>query len=471
MNTVQDKPDVFADRALVQKYSGRGPRYTSYPTAPEWTEGVGEAAYWRHIRATNAEAVPRPLSLYIHIPFCEERCSYCACNVIITRREDVADHYVDLVSKEVDLIAPEISKLRHVNQFHLGGGTPTQLSPRSLERLLDRFAVHFMFEESAERSIEVDLRVTNADHLRVLRDHQFNRISMGVQDFSEETQKAINRPQGVDETREFIRLCREYGFESVNIDLVYGLPFQTADSFARTMEIVYEIDPDRIALYNYAHLPAKIPHQRRIQEAWLPDAEERFAIFKRAVEGFTQNGYVYIGMDHFAKPTDELTRAQREGTLQRNFMGFTTRAGADLYAFGTSSISSLPALYVQNVKKLKPYGDAVTAGRLPIERGMELTRDDRIRRWVIMELMCNLRVSARRFAELWGEDFHAYFAEELPRLRPFIADGLVNPGLSEEIRVTEMGQIIVRPVAMIFDAYLNFARKAGASTPVFSRTL
>ncbi|HOL95448.1 MAG TPA: oxygen-independent coproporphyrinogen III oxidase [bacterium] len=471
MSTVHYKPEWMTERALVQKYSGRGPRYTSYPTAPEWTDGVGEAEYWRHIQVTNAVEHSRPLSLYIHIPFCEERCSYCACNVIITRRQDVADNYVELVLKEVDLIAPEISKKRRVNQFHLGGGTPTQLSPGSLGRLLDRFADHFTFEETAERSIEVDLRVTNVEHLQVLREHQFNRISMGVQDFSEETQRAINRPQSIDATRAFIHLCREYGFDSINIDLVYGLPFQTADSFKWTLETVYEIDPDRIALYNYAHLPAKIPHQRRIQETWLPDAEERFAIFKEAVEGFTQNGYVYIGLDHFAKPTDELTLAQQEGTLQRNFMGFTTRAGADLYAFGTSSISSLPALYVQNVKKLKTYGDAVTAGRLPIERGMELTRDDRIRRWVIMELMCNLRVSTRRFQEMWGEDFHAYFAEELPRLQPFIADGLVSPDLSTEIRVTSLGQIMVRPVAMIFDAYLNFARKAGRAAPVFSRTL
>lgn len=468
-------PNVNADlglvRPLIHKYAGRGPRYTSYPTAPEWTEAVGEREYWKHIRTTNAETNPRPLSLYIHIPFCSERCHFCACNVIITTREDIADRYVDAVSREVGLVAAEISERRKVNQFHLGGGTPTHLSPASLARLLENTARHFTFEEEAERSIEVDLRVTHEEHLDVLRRMGFNRISMGVQDFSPETQVIINRPQSIEETREFIGLCRRKGFESVNIDLVYGLPLQTAASFAQTLDTIYEIEPDRIALYNWAYLPKKLGHQRRIDESTLPSAEERFAIFLSAVEGFTSHGYVYIGMDHFARPSDELTLAQREGTLQRNFMGFTTRAGADLYAFGVSSISSLDSIYVQNVKKLKSYNDAVQEGRLPIERGLELTRDDRIRRWTIMELMCNLRISLPRFSEVWGEDFHQYFREEIPRLQPFIGDGLLEPDLSREIRVTGLGQIIIRPIAMIFDAYLTRAMKTEQTTPVFSRTL
>ncbi|MGC9327321.1 MAG: oxygen-independent coproporphyrinogen III oxidase [Candidatus Hinthialibacter sp.] len=465
------KTDLGPLSELIHKYAGRGPRYTSYPTAPEWTEAVGEQEYWKHIKKTNAEENPRPLSLYIHIPFCAERCTFCACNVIITQREDVADGYVDLVCNEADIIAQHISGRRRVNQFHLGGGTPTHLSPRTLERLLTHVSSRFYFDDEPERSIEVDLRVTNEEHLDVLRRCGFNRISMGVQDFSPETQEIINRRQTVEETRNFIELCRRKGFESVNIDLVYGLPLQSVESFGRTLDVVYDISPDRIALYNWAYLPKKLAHQRRIDESTLPGADERFAIFRSAVEGFTSHGYVYIGMDHFAKPTDELTLAQQEGTLQRNFMGFTTRAGSDLYAFGVSSISSLDSIYVQNIKKLKSYGDCIREGRLPVERGLELTRDDRIRRWVIMELMCNLHVSVQRFRGVWGEDFYSYFAEEIPRLQPFIADGLVEKDITKEVRVTDLGQIIIRPIAMVFDAYLTRAMKTGQTTPVFSKTL
>jgi oxygen-independent coproporphyrinogen-3 oxidase len=459
------------NRELVEKYNLRGPRYTSYPTAPEWTERVGSREYWKHINQTNKNGSNFPLSLYIHIPFCSERCYYCACNVIITQREDVADHYVDLVSKEADLIAPKLPPERRVIQFHLGGGTPTHLSPSSLRRLLEKMDSHFTFTSDAERSVEVDLRVTTEDHLKVLREHEFNRISTGVQDFFHQTQLAIHRVQSIEETHKFLSLCREYGFKSINIDLVYGLPYQTAHTFDRTLDTIFEVDPDRIALYNYAYLPAKLPYQRRIEESTLPNADERFTIFNLAVERFAEYGWVYIGMDHFAKSDDELTLAQKEGTLQRNFMGFTTRAGTDLYAFGVSSITSLPSLYVQNTKNLRRYEDALNNGDLPVERGVELTQDDRIRRWVIMELMCNLRVSVVRFKYVWGEDFHHYFAEELPQLQPFIDDGLVNADISREIRVTELGRIIVRPVAMIFDRYLAEARKKGKSTPVFSRTV
>ncbi len=462
------------DQDLVKKYNIRGPRYTSYPTAPEWTNQLGPKEYkeyWKHIEATNTPENDQPLSLYIHIPFCSERCYYCACNVIITNRKDVAGHYVDLLSKEVELIASKISPKRQVIQFHLGGGTPTHLSPAMLSRLLEKMAKHFNFTEDAELSVEVDLRVTTSEHLHVLRQYGFNRISTGVQDFYEQTQVAINRVQSVEATQSFLTLCREYGFQSINIDLVYGLPYQTVHTFDYTLETIFQIDPDRIALYNYAYLPSKLPYQKRIDESTLPSADTRFSVFNLAVDRFTQNGWIYIGMDHFAKPSDELTIAQKEGTLQRNFMGFTTRAGADLYAFGVSSISSLPALYVQNTKNLKRYEDALNANNLPIERGIELSRDDQIRRWVIMELMCNLRIWIDRFRYVWGEDFHQYFAEELPHLEPFIDDGLVDPDLSKQIRVTDLGRIIVRPIAMTFDKYLMEARKKGKSSSVFSRTM
>ena len=308
------------DRGLVEKYTLRGPRYTSYPTAPEWTERVGEAAYWKHVAETNAEGQGNPLSIYIHVPFCRERCSYCACNVIITPHLWVSDQYVDYVNREIDLAAPKISPQRRVVQFHLGGGTPTHLQPESLHRMLSHVESRFTFSDDPERSIEIDPRVTHPEHLDVLRDHGFNRISFGVEDFFHKTQEAINRIQEIDQTKEMVNLCRDKGFDSLNIDLVYGLPHQTQRTFEYTADVICEIDPDRIALYNYAHLPKKVPNQRRIDAAWLPDADERFAIFKTAIEQFTEHGFAYIGLDHFAKPEDELTRARQEGTLQRNFM-------------------------------------------------------------------------------------------------------------------------------------------------------
>ncbi len=460
------------DLSLIEKYTLRGPRYTSYPTAPMWRETVGEDQFWKHVDITNQPGNDsRPISVYIHVPFCAQRCYYCACNVIITNREDVCDKYVDTVSREASLVAPKLMPERKVIQFHLGGGTPTTLTPSSMARLFDNYFDLFNLDQNSEKSIEVDSRVTTSDHVKVLSEYGFNRISLGVEDFYEETQIAINRMQDAEETYQFVLECREHGFESVNIDLVYGLPHQTLNTFHQTLDTIFRISPDRIALYNYAHLPAKVPHQRKIDEDWLPDASLRVDIFKVAVERFIEEGYEYIGMDHFAKPMDELTLAQKEGTLQRNFMGFTTRAGADLYSFGTSAISNLPALYTQNVKKLKTYNDMVESGKLPIERGIELSRDDQIRRWVIGELMCNLGVSYSHFQQQWGEDFESYFSEELDQLQPFIRDGLIKPDLSNELRVTDIGQIIIRPVAMTFDWYLSQARKKKSTSPVFSNTL
>lgn len=471
MTTAPSAHKTGIDLDLINRYSLRGPRYTSYPTAPEWTEDIGEEAYWRHIESTNGAEAREPISLYIHVPFCSERCYFCGCNVIITNRDDIHNNYVDLVNIEAARVAEKINTSRPVTQFHLGGGTPTEISPSALDRLLGGVKDHFQFTDDAELSIEVDLRVTQAEHLDVLRSRGFNRISMGVQDFSEATQTAINRIQPYENTRDFVKLCRDKGFFSVNIDLVYGLPHQTRDTFDRSLDAIFSIDPDRIALYNYAYLPAKLGHQRKIKEEWLPTAGERFDIFQLAVNRFAERNFVYIGMDHFAKPDDELTVAMREGTLQRNFMGFTTRAGADMYSFGVSSISSLPALYVQNIKKLRSYEQMIRNGGLPVERGCELSKDDRMRRWVIMELMCNLHIDIKRFNAAWGEDFHAYFGEELTRLQPFIDDGLIDPDLSQSIHVLDLGRIIIRPVAMVFDRYLTEARRVGRTLPTYSKTL
>lgn len=468
MNTAVKAPVI--DRALIDKYTLRGPRYTSYPTAPEWKEEVDETVYRRHIAETNSDA-SNPLALYLHIPFCAERCYYCACNVIITPHKKVSSEYIHYLKSEIELAARDVHPDRKVIQFHLGGGTPTHLEPESLDEILSFISNRFPIAPDAELSIEVDPRVTTVEQLDVLAKHGFNRISFGVEDFFQKTQVAINRLQDIQQTKDLAVHSRERGFKSVNIDLVYGLPHQTEATFEHTADVICDIDPDRIALYNYAHLPAKVPHQRHIEESWLPDSEERMAIFKLAVRRFSEHGYEYIGMDHFAKPDDELTLAQREGTLQRNFMGFTTKAGTDLYSFGTSAITSLSSLYMQNVKNLRQYKTMIDDNRLPVERGMELSEDDRIRRWVIMELMCNLKIDAHRFYQTWNHDFHEYFHAELPRLKPFIEDGLIEPNIASSIQVTDLGQIIVRPVAMVFDYYLQQAKQHNKPAVTYSKTL
>ncbi len=459
------------DPALIKKYTVRGPRYTSYPTAPEWTDRVGPETYIDHIQKNNQDANANPLAFYFHIPFCPQRCHYCACNVIITPKQDVLDHYVDLLSREMEMIGSHIHPDRKAIQLHLGGGTPTYLSPEQLDRLLGRVTSVFQFSADAERSIEVDARITTSEHLDILRKHRFKRISFGVEEFHPAIQQAIGRIQPFEHTCEFSRNCREFGFESVNIDLVYGLPLQTRELFESTIDSILQLDPDRIALYNYAHLPSRVPNQRKIDSSTLPDSDERVAILCTAIEQFTSNGYRYIGMDHFAKPHDELTRAQAEGTLQRNFMGFTTRAGSDLYSFGVSAIGSLPSLYTQNAKKLKKYEDRIVENEPSVERGIELTRDDRIRRWVIMELMCNCRVLFERFEKIWREDFRSYFSEEIEQLNPFVQDGLIDDNFESGIQLTSLGQIMVRPIVMTFDSYLSVRRRESGKAPLFSKTL
>jgi oxygen-independent coproporphyrinogen-3 oxidase len=358
-----------------------------------------------------------------------------------------------------------------VIQLHLGGGTPTTLPPSQLHRLLTNITRCFPVARDAERSVEVDVRVTHDEHLHILRGFHFNRISFGVQDFSPLVQQAIGRGQTIEQTERFTEQCRQCGFDSINIDLVSGLPFQSPTGFQPTIDAILRINPDRIAFYNYAYLPSKMPYQRRIDPSTLPSSAERFAIFRSAIDRFTASGYAYIGMDHFAKHHDELTLAQNEGTLQRNFMGFTTRAGTDLYAFGVSSISSLSNLYVQNTKNLRKYEGALNENMPATERGIELTRDDQLRRWVIMELMCNLRVNIAEFKEIWQEDFHFYFRDEVQRLRPFIQDSLLEPDLVREIRLTRLGQIIVRPIVMTFDRYLATEGDNSGQKPLFSQTL
>lgn len=453
--------DVPSD--LLAKYAIRGPRYTSYPTAPVWTEAFNGEWILDEMARLNPSA---KLSIYHHIPFCLKRCSFCACNVIITPLVKLSRDYVDILVREMTLISQRLPEGIQATQWHLGGGTPTYLPPDTLDRLLAETEARFAFRPGAEKSIEVDSRVTTADHLAVLRAHGFNRISMGVQDFDERTQELIGRVQSVDETHRFVAQCREAGFESVAIDLVYGLPGQSQQTTQQTLSHIIAIHPDRIAYYSYAHLPDKVPNQRRIDAAWVPDAEERWKIFTSGADRLTSSGYVTVGMDHFALPEDELVRAQRNRTLQRNFMGFTTQAGSELVAFGTTGITGLTHLYAQNTKKLNVYQESILDGRLAVERGWRLSEDDRIRRWVIAELLCRFEVSYDDFQAKWGRSFESYFEEELESLEGFREDELIEPS-DTCLRATPVGQVLIRPIAMVFDAYL----KSGAPKTLFSKTI
>jgi oxygen-independent coproporphyrinogen-3 oxidase len=452
---------------FLQRYNLVGPRYTSYPTAPEWTDAVDADALERHLAATRDASPARPLSLYLHLPFCITHCTFCACNVIISSKmEAVSDPYLDRMEREVGLYADRIDTARPAVQLHWGGGTPTYLNPVQLRRAHAMVADRFRLVGDAEQSIEIHVNWTSDEKLRTLAELGFNRLSMGVQDFDDKTQAAINRFQTFERTREIVGLARELGFKGINFDLVYGLPHQTVASFGRTIDRVLELRPDRLAVYNFAYLPGRLAHQRGLDPETLPAAEEKLTIFLDAHDRFLAAGYRYIGMDHFALPDDELALAYDEGTMQRNFMGFTTRAGADMLAFGVSSIGFIDGLFVQNVKKLTAYEAALGEERFPVARGKRLTPDDALRRDVIGRLMCRDHVDKRAIEREHGIAFDEYFADELDRLRPMIDDGLLS--VSEDaLDVTFLGRLLVRNIAMVFDAYL----KDPAKKRTFSKTL
>ncbi len=457
------------DRAFLERYDLVGPRYTSYPTAPEWTRAVGPETLAAHL-ATPQGPADRPLSIYLHLPFCWEHCTFCACNVIISSKgRAVSDPYVNGLEREIDLLAERVDRTRPVVQFHWGGGTPTYLEPDQLRRLHDLIASRFRLAPDVEQSVEVHVAWTTDAQLRTLAELGFNRLSLGVQDFDEATQRAINRVQSFDRTREITELARELGFQGINYDLVYGLPHQTEASWAPTLDKVAALRPDRIALYNFAYLPERLAHQRAIDPATLPEGETKFRIFVASHDRFRAEGYDYIGMDHFALPEDELARARLEGTLHRNFMGFSTRAGADLIAAGISAISAVGDLYAQNVKKLSDYAEALGRGHLPTERGYLLTPDDRLRRRLISDVMCRGRIETSPLAEQFGIDFRMYFAPEIEELEPLLADGLLGPTESGW-ELTFLGRLFARNVAMIFDAHLR-RRRAQGQRQLFSRTL
>jgi len=466
VNMAETSPRRAAE--LLQQYDRPGPRYTSYPTAVEFSDRFDERAYRARLRAA-ASAAGEPLSLYVHLPFCEARCTYCACMTIITRKREVAARYLDYLEREIAMLAAHLGGRRQVVQYHWGGGTPTYLTLAQIERLYGTVARHFDIDRDGETAVEIDPRVTTREQLHLLRSLGFNRLSMGVQDFTPEVQEAIGRRQPEALTRDLHEYARAIGFDAINIDLIYGLPRQTLDTFTRTLRSVVAMRPDRVAVYSYAHVPWLRPHQARIDKSTLPDSALKFELIGAAIETFADAGYVAIGMDHFALPDDELAIAARNRRLHRNFMGYTTRRAGDMLGVGVSAIGDLRGAFAQNVKKLPPYYAAIDAGRFPIERGYALTADDLVRRHVITELMCNFFVDRADVATRFGIDFAAYFAKDLAVLTA--PGGPVDDGFlvvtDGALEVPPAGRLFVRNICMQFDQYLA----AHSGRPVFSRTI
>ncbi|WP_148052049.1 oxygen-independent coproporphyrinogen III oxidase [Atlantibacter hermannii] len=437
------------DLALIQKYNYSGPRYTSYPTALEFSDQFGETEF----RQAVARYPERPLSLYIHIPFCHKLCYFCGCNKIVTRQQHKADQYLDALEQEILHRAPLFAG-RTVKQLHWGGGTPTYLNKAQISRLMNVLRGAFNFSEKMEISIEVDPREIELDVLDHLRSEGFNRLSMGVQDFNKEVQRLVNREQDEDFIFALLNHAREIGFTSTNIDLIYGLPKQTPESFAYTLQRVAELNPDRLSVFNYAHLPTLFAAQRKIKEADLPTAQQKLDILQQTIGSLMQSGYQFIGMDHFARPDDELAVAQREGVLHRNFQGYTTQGDTDLLGLGVSAISMIGDSYAQNFKELKQYYQYVDERGDALWRGLALTRDDCIRRDVIKALICNFRLDFSAVEQKWQLNFRDYFAEDLALLAPLAKDGLVDID-DNGIQVTPKGRLLIRNICMCFDVYLR----------------
>jgi oxygen-independent coproporphyrinogen-3 oxidase len=453
---------------LLARYDRPGPRYTSYPTAIEFHEGVGTDDYLTRLAAAD-QLGDAPLSLYVHLPFCEERCLFCGCHVIVTRHREAAEPYLELVKREVELLAERLPNRRRFAQLHLGGGTPTYFSPAQLTDLLGHTLRHFRPAPGAELALEADPRVTTAAHIDALADLGFNRISFGVQDLTPEVQESINRVQSLEQTAAVVEHARRRGFRGINVDLIYGLPLQTPESFERTVDSVIGLGIDRAAVYSFAFVPWVRGHQKKIEEDQLPNARTKLALFAIARERFLRAGYEPIGMDHFARPDDELARAKHEGRLRRNFQGYAVIPGDDVLGIGISAIGDVRGAYVQNEKKLSTYEERIRAGQLPVMRGVVRTADDEVRRTVIHELMCNFRVDTADISRRFGLDFVTYFADDLALLAASEREGLVKIGDSG-IEATPVGELFVRNLAMCFDRYQREKHDA-ESRPVFSRTV
>ena len=456
------------DASLLRRYDRPGPRYTSYPTTPQFSMDFDERALREVIRESNGDPIPRPLSIYVHVPFCLSPCFYCGCNRIITRDRSRAETYLARLYREIAMTATMFDRDREVVQLHFGGGTPNFLSTTQLRNVVDTLHRHFHFADRDDRdlSIELDPRSLTAGDVAELAAIGFNRASLGVQDFDPAVQAAVNREQTVEETLAIIEACRRHGLRSVNVDLIYGLPKQTPAGFARTLDTVITARPDRLAVYSYAHLPELFKPQRRVDAAELPAPDVKLALLQLAIEKLTAAGYIYIGMDHFALPDDDLALAQARGGLHRNFMGYTTHADSDLIGIGVSAISHIGASFSQNPRDLTTWQSAIDEDRLPVFRGMHLSDDDQLRADLIQHLMCEGEIPVSALERRYTIDFAAYFKDPLARLQPLIDDGLVRVEMGR-IVATSQGRLLLRNIAMCFDRYLELP----GSLAKFSRAI
>ncbi|MBI3190025.1 MAG: oxygen-independent coproporphyrinogen III oxidase [Ignavibacteriales bacterium] len=452
---------------LIQKYETNGPRYTSYPPAPIFKPDFTAAQYQSEILQVEKRSEGDDVSLYFHIPFCDTLCYFCGCTTMITKNREHLDEYLVHLKKEIDLLAPLFHQQRKIVQLHWGGGTPTYLSPKQIQELGTHIMKSFQYDVDAEISVEVDPRELTFSHLHALRDVGFNRISLGVQDFNPNVQRAVNRNQSEFITRQAITWSRELGFSSLNVDLIYGLPLQTVVSFSETLDKLIEISPERIAVYNFAFVPWMKKQQKLIHVEDLPSPETKLGILTTTIDKLTDAGYVYIGMDHFAKPDDELTLAQQSKTLRRNFQGYSTRAGSDLYGLGMSSISHFGTSYAQNAKTLPEYYQAISNGEFATHLGYKMTKDDEIRKHVIMKLMCDLSLQKSEVESQFGISFDAYFSSSLTKLDSLIEDGLLV-ATPDSLIITNDGRLFLRNIAMCFDAYLSEKSK---QQPLYSKTV
>ena len=455
------------DLHILKKYSRPGPRYTSYPTAPLFSPAFDAAAYHEEVVRTNSDAESSPLSIYVHLPFCDTLCYFCGCTMKITRRRSQITDYNEYVKKEVAMIAPLVNPARKVVQLHWGGGTPSYLEPEEIHDLGNFIKERFHYTDDIEAGVEIDPRGLTYGHMQAFREVGFNRVSMGVQDFNLKVQEAVNRVQSEEITRDGVEWSRKLGFKSINLDLIYGLPFQTVDTFADTVNKIIELSPDRIAVFNYAHVPWLKPHQKVIDEKTLPTPETKLDIFKMTIEKLIAAGYWNIGMDHFSKPTDELFSAQKNKTLYRNFQGYSTKAGCDLYGFGMSAIGHFRETYQQNTKNIPDYFKRIGSGSPATHAGYRMNADDHIRKEVIMRIMCDMELSKKEIERKFGIEFDTYFAGALGKLKTLEQDGLVSL-TADKITVSGMGPLVVRNIAMCFDAYLDSMVK---DKPIFSKTV
>lgn len=454
------------DFDLIKKYNVKGPRYTSYPTAVQFREATGEKVHQLQHYLEERNRKPRPVSLYFHIPFCFSLCWYCGCTKVITKDRDRGDLYLDYLAKEMNLVARMLHEDSEVRQIHFGGGTPTFLKPEQLLRLGDDIKNHFTLTGDTEFGVEIDPRRCTKEHFQALKEIGCNRASLGVQDTNPEVQEAIHRIQPFEQTRQVTDWLREEGINSINFDLIYGLPLQNLDSFRKTMDDVLQLQPDRLAVYSYAHIPSLMPAQKLLNVDEMPSTDEKLSMLQLSISHLTENGYRFIGMDHFSREDEELSKAMDEGTLQRNFQGYSTHSGADLYAFGMSGISNVGEYYWQNSKELEEYYAALSEDRFPVNKTLQLSRDDKIRKDIIMDIMCQMGLSFVEIEKRWNIDFARYFSDSLERLLALESDGLVEVN-SHELNITEEGRLFLRNVAMCFDRYLHTSK----SDRSFSKTV